>query len=375
MIVKIEDVGFNNKGAALMLYAIVAQLKQQYGENVKIVVENYLNDFQQFASLDLYKEASFQRYKIKWHNFISEKQLLSHRLVKPSQIDVVLNASGFSVGDIWYPNFKKRYESKLKNYKNLHKSGAKIIYLPQAFGAFTKPEVIDYCQALEKYVDVFFAREKVSHNYLQQIISSDKVKLFPDFTNLLEVKENYTKTNKYVVIIPNTKMINTTKYSEENYISFLKNTADYIHRKGYEVVLLNHEGHHDENLLEKLSGILEIPHTIETDKNAIEVKQIIKSAYAVISSRFHGAVSSLCQGVPLLVTSWSHKYGELLMDYKQEECIMDMVDKEGKNNLLLEKVLSEPSNTEIRTVLNNNSVIQKELSQKMWNEVFKIIDK
>src|SRR5690554_1360542 len=143
MIVKIEDVGFNNKGAALMLYAIVAQLKQHYGENVKIVVENYLNDFQQFASLDLYKEASFQRYKIKWHNFISDKQLLSHRLVKPSQIDVVLNASGFSVGDIWYPNFKRRYESKLKNYKNLHKSGTKIIYLPQAFGAFTKPEVID----------------------------------------------------------------------------------------------------------------------------------------------------------------------------------------------------------------------------------------
>src|SRR5690606_4185155 len=171
------------------------------------------------------------------------------------------------------------------------------------------------------------------------------------------------------------KMISTTKYSEEDYIRFLKNTANHIHQKGYEVILLNHEGHNDEKLLEKLSGILEIPHTVETDKNAIEVKQIIKSAYAVISSRFHGAVSSLCQGVPLLVTSWSHKYGELLMDYKQEDCIMDVVDKEGKNNLLLEKVLSKPSNTEIRTVLNNNSVIQKELSQKMWNEVFKIIEK
>lgn len=375
MIVKIEDVGFKNKGAALMLYAIIAQLKQHYGENVKIVTENYFNDFQQFASLDLYKEASFQRYKIKWHNFISDKQLLSHRLVKPSQIDVVLNASGFSVGDIWYPNFKNHYQNRLAKYKIYKKSGAKIIYLPQAFGAFTTPEVIDYGQALEKYVDVFFAREKISYGYLKQIISSDKVKLFPDFTNLLEVREHYANSNKYVVIIPNTKMITTTKYSEEDYIRFLKNTANYIHQKGYEVVLLNHEGHNDEKLLEKLSGILEIPHTVETDKNAIEVKQIIKSAYAVISSRFHGAVSSLCQGVPLLVTSWSHKYGELLMDYNQEQCMMEVVDKEGKNNLLLEKVLSEPSNTEIRTVLNNNSVIQKELTQKMWNKVFNIIEK
>src|SRR5690554_6180975 len=375
MIVKIEDVGFNIKGAALMLYAIIAQLKQHYGENVKTVTENYFNDFQQFASLDLYKEASFQRYKIKWHNFISEKQLLNNRLVKPSQIDVVLNASGFSVGDIWYPNSKNHYQNRLAKYKIYKKSGAKIIYLPQAFGAFTKPEVIDYCQALEKYVDVFFAREKVSYGYLQPIISSDKVKLFPDFTNLLDVTEAYAKANKYVVIIPNTKMISTTKYTEEDYINFLKNTADYVHSKGYELVLLNHEGPHDEKLLEKLSGLLDFSHTIETNKNAIEVKQIIKSAYAVISSRFHGAVSSLCQGVPLLVTSWSHKYGELLMDYNQEQCMMDVMDKESKNNLLLEKILSESSNKEIRTVLHNNSIAQKELTQKMWSEVFKIIEK
>ncbi len=45
------------------------------------------------------------------------------------------------------------------------------------------------------------------------------------------------------------------------------------------------------------------------------LKAIISKSELVITGRFHGMVAALGSGVPVIVTSWSHKYREVLDDF------------------------------------------------------------
>ena len=65
MIIKIEDISFENKGAELMLMAIIAQLKEKYGNELKIVVDSFAGTRLQKAKYNLFREIVLQRFKIK----------------------------------------------------------------------------------------------------------------------------------------------------------------------------------------------------------------------------------------------------------------------------------------------------------------------
>lgn len=54
-----------------------------------------------------------------------------------------------------------------------------------------------------------------------------------------------------------------------------------------------------------------------------QLKQIIGSSGLVITGRFHGMVAALGQGVPVIVTSWSHKYSEVLKDFELDGLALD----------------------------------------------------
>ena len=80
------------------------------------------------------------------------------------------------------------------------------------------------------------------------------------------------------------------------------------------------------NIMEEMNELLKTPIPIYSGLSGVEVKAIIKEAKLLISSRFHGVVSGLSQGVPTLCTSWSHKYVELMRDYQCEACLLDSLD-------------------------------------------------
>lgn len=374
MIVKIEDVGFNNKGAALMLYAIVKELKKQYeGQSITIVVSNYLGDFEQFASLNLYREAHFYKYGVNFLNFIPDVQLVNARLINPDKIDVIINASGFSIGDFWSKFITNKSQSRLKQYKKIKQRGGKVIFMPQAFGPFKDENVKKYVQDLNKVVDVFFAREKQSYEYLTEVIGSEKVKLCPDFTNLYTPEYEYNLSDKYVVLIPNSKMLESKSSGKEAYFNLFVELTKVIQQAGLKVVFLNHEGPKDFEIIEEiisLGGIKDAE--LLNDLNADQVKGVIKNAFVVVSSRFHGAVSSLSQNVPLLVTSWSHKYEELLKDYNFSDGVISS-DDITKSKIRLQELIEK--NGEIREKLTQNVKLQKELSSKMWQDIYKLLTK
>ncbi len=374
MIVKIEDIGFNNKGAALMLYAILDKLKEKYGKELIIVVDDMVGNRLQKANLNLFQEASFQRFKIK--NLIPTSQLLKYSLVNPKDINLILNASGFYLGDQWLPMDKVLKVERIKKYKFYKKHGAKIVYLPQAYGPFTEVEMIKYIRSIEKYVDLFFVRDQISLESLKKTLQNkDLALLYPDFTNIYEVaqyrKEELKK--KSVIIIPNFKMFYETDLSESDYIDFLSDTAARINKDGYEIVLLNHEGKLDMMIINKIIQKLKFEVKVYSDLPPDKIKYIIKGAYAVITSRFHGAVSSLSQGVPVLVTSWSHKDQELLRDYSLEENLFNCLKPEKEIQNCLFRILDPFENMRMREKIIQNAEEQKKLTSEMWNFVFQKI--
>ena len=60
-------------------------------------------------------------------------------------------------------------------------------------------------------------------------------------------------------------------------------------------------------------------HLVTQDHPPAVLRAIIGSCDFMIASRFHAMVSSLAKGVPTIVTSWSHKYTEVLAMFELQE--------------------------------------------------------
>jgi colanic acid/amylovoran biosynthesis protein len=101
--------------------------------------------------------------------------------------------------------------------------------------------------------------------------------------------------------------------------------------------------------------------------DAPTAKAVISQGHLVISSRYHGVVSALSQGVPALCTSWSHKYQELLAEYKMADCCLGL-DNIDAAKAKIEYMLK--NNREIRNGIVQNS--SRLTAEKMWQEIISL---
>jgi colanic acid/amylovoran biosynthesis protein len=374
MNVFIEEVGSTNKGAFLMYLAIQQQIEAKF-DTPKIIVDDKRFTKIEEAEHNFYKVAHFQRFKIKLHKIIDSTQLAKYNLVKFDDIKLVLNSGGYANGDFWYKAFgKKRFIEKLDRYKHFKKNDVPIILLPQAFDTFTSDFIKSYIVKVHDLADLIYARDQISLDNLQSVLGkSEKVKLAPDFTNLIEVTHTGLIDGEYVSIIPNAKMIQAGVISRNDYIESLLIIVNTVHSKGYEIVFLNHEGIEDEKLILEVTGKVNFDSIVLTNLDALEIKSVIRDSNMVITGRYHGLVSSLSQGVPVLATSWSHKYKELLADYNAENQLLDINNKAGLVKKLNENLQLE-NMKDLRNLLEDNSKLQKNKAKEMWHEIFKKIE-
>src|SRR5690606_25366184 len=96
-------------------------------------------------------------------NFIPTKLLKLYGLVKPSEIDIVIDAAGFAYSDQWGVSNCRELSSSSKIWK---KNNTKFIMLPQALGPFENEEIQKYVKIWAKNADLVFAREADSYQYL-----------------------------------------------------------------------------------------------------------------------------------------------------------------------------------------------------------------
>lgn len=381
MIFEIRGVDFVNKGAELMLHAVVQQVSSWHEDNI-VAIRPKIGSFRQRAELGLY-QLVWSDKKIPFAgpiihtiaNLTPQKLRNTYGITTYSEVQAIFDASGFAYSDQWGPG---KSEVMAKLTKRWKRKGKKIILLPQAFGPFTSTRIKDaFLQVLDN-VDLVFARDDVSYKHLMDLCgSSSYIKMAPDFTNLIkgQVPEYFiTETKlKQSCIIPNSRMLDkTTEGTRENYIPFLEECIKQIIKLGSEPFILIHDTN-DYEIALQLQNKFAQPIKIILESEPLHIKGILSSCYLVISSRFHGLISALSQGVPCLAAGWSHKYRMLLEDYGCQELLISSLDSEEEISHKLNLIIEEPSRSTIIDKLNQASFEQKKLASNMWAEVYEVL--
>ena len=382
MIIQIDGVGKTNKGAHLMLIATLNEIKKQYPD-AKVYVNSSSKEL--YALRDnvaleysFFYPFFFQRVldKLFIHKIISEIKFIKlSKFYVRKNVDLIIDIGGFQFGDQWNFNDMKNilWEKYLTKQRE---NGTKSIFLPQAFGTFTRERSQRIVKLLNQYAGLVFARDiKSRDNLINSGMNNDKILVYPDFTASVKgvIPEKCKKYGGRVCFIPNCKMISNNISDDHEYIAYFCTLINFVKERGYDVFLLNHEGNGDLVLCNKIKDKLTYDIPVVSGYNAIETKGIISISYLVISSRFHGCANALSSSVPCLATSWNHKYQTLQEEYGQKNCILDVHDINGSISQI-ETLLNRVKNNDVRKQLDIRIADIHKLNSEMWQSAWKWYD-
>lgn len=378
MKIVLSGVETNNKGAELMLYAILQEIERKWPD-----AEVFLPYTSVKQGLDYIKTPLKVKYwpiskllkKTCAHGIFTLLHLPARYMQDVYAVksaDYFIDGSGYLFTDQWQLSKEDvwKWEHLLKRMEN---QKSRIVFLPQAFGPIKYPNTKQIVSTINRYSSMIMARDHISYQMLNEsgLVDMNKVLLFSDFTSLVKgiIPKKYSHLNNAVCVIPNMRMVDMGMMAFDAYLSFLVEIISLAKSRNLKVYLLNHEGQVDEKLAYKCQKSMEDKIEVVTGLNALEVKGLISTAYAVVTSRFHGAVSALNSCVPCLATSWSHKYKELFIDYMMDDCILD-INNRGKTFEKISCIFDENQNKVIRQTLSNLMPQKQSTARQMWNYVW-----
>lgn len=348
-IVEIMGSGFVNKGAMLMMIAIMEQMRG-YRPDAKIAV------------------APMPQMK----RFLDYGMLpIIPGLIEYPDLNLLLDASGFAYSDQWGADYSRAAALK---FEKLNSYGTKLILLPQAFGPFQNPEIRALFRRIVAAVGLVFVRDRISLEHVRSVVGDDhKIRIAPDFTVLLEAKKPLEPSlyADKVCIVPNVRMLDKTATGDSaRYIDFLKKTVLASRTLGKSAFFLIHEGYGDFEIAQRVNHLLDKNCEIAIESDPLVLKGILGASAAVVSSRYHALIGSLSQAIPSLCVGWSHKYHELFSDYDFPEGIMDIDATQDELHKVLASFLNNSRRDGIIERLASSAKIQKEIVTKMWKTVF-----
>ena len=205
--------------------------------------------------------------------------------------------------------------------------------------------------------------------------SSGELRLAPDFTALLPGTAPFPGRvpSGAFCLIPNIRMLEKTPPEErETYTEFLAEAMRCAHKHGRAVIVLVHD-QGDLALCRSVVAAAGVPSTILEEPDPLAVKGIIGSCALVLSSRFHGLVNALSQGVPACATSWSHKYGRLLEEYGVPDLVMNPMRGAIEVEAKLSPLFDQVEHTRKRAIILARGADIRLGIERMWDDVIAIL--
>ncbi|MES9993376.1 MAG: polysaccharide pyruvyl transferase family protein [Candidatus Thiodiazotropha sp.] len=370
MIIEIKGTGFINKGAEMMLLTIIQELKHN---TVKFTTTPLSEtcEYSSYSVLGIYPKLSYIYKRFDFGKFgkLLPKQIRNiFGLVIDKDVDVVLDASGFAYSSKWNEYKTKRMANDCVRWKKMDK---KIILLPQAFGPLESKYIQKHMRRIIDNADIIYARDLLSYQTLLGIKDDQRViRMFPDFTILLkgEVPPYYDNSKHQVCIVPNQRMIDKVDNSD-NYMEFLTKIIKLIQLNGLQPYFLIHGGTQDENLAISINQRLTERIEIVNEQNPYYIKGIISKSKALIGSRFHSIASALYSSVPVIGTSWNHKYHYLFADFNFVEGLIETDASDDIINNKLKVVFDVTERNKLIEHLSLQNEKIKKKSEQMFNEV------
>lgn len=362
MVVVIQGAGTINKGAQLMLEAIVERL----GPRVSLGCQPRSADFFIRAELGLLQSTYMERFPAIssiGSNLLPEKIRTWYGLTAAKDVTGFVDASGFAFSDSF--GLKGiRFSAKSAQYQA--KKGIPIVMLPQAFGPFEHPEKAKWSRIMLENTKQIFVRDQVSAHMLDRLNLTTPIKVSPDFTIGLEPTPlDPICENPFAAIVPNMKLIESGTLSRPEYMERLIAYGKAAAKSGLDIVVVVHEigdAAISQALAEHLGASI-----YRSDKPR-ELKAALGQAKLVVSSRFHAVVGGLSQAKPTIALGWSHKYRELLMDFGVEGWL-DSIETSPESLVL--DVLNDASGQ--TTVTERKRALLNDV-ETMWQETEHILN-
>ncbi|HEX5513740.1 MAG TPA: polysaccharide pyruvyl transferase family protein [Gammaproteobacteria bacterium] len=376
----VVGVNYVNKGAQLMLHAIREQVARGpypavTSLNFKLARHGRRQGDRMPAAIWLETSRPGRAQALVRHvgNLLPSAIKKRYALVSDKEISVILDASGFLYSDQWGSKGLSRRVAMAELWRD---QGKKLILLPQAFGPFERAENRALMGKLVGLAELVYARDQESYDYLAEVApGAQNLRLAPDFTNLVKpvLSPEAEKYRGAVAVVPNQRMLD--KQSGEaasNYQDFMVAACRKLREAGKSVFLLLHE-RGDRALAAELQSRLGNDLDIVFRDDPVELKGIIGQCDFIFASRFHAIVSALSQGVPVIGTSWSHKYRRLYEDYGANELLISTL---SQANETFGRILADLCQVESRDRINQKlaaaAQLQKQKAAGMWDEIFAV---
>lgn len=221
--------------------------------------------------------------------------------------------------------------------------GKPIVKVSQAIGPFKNPINRVLAKVFLPRVSLICARGRQTEAFLVGL-GIRNYKVFPDaaFNLSLAVvrkgfRERYALSKKgksLVGISPSQVVYGKCLRKGINYTDVMARFAEYLISEGYDVMLIPHsarEGsvktrNNDLPVMEKIYNRMTSKDAVRVVREELtpsELRILIGQLDLFVASRFHAMISALCMKAPTLVFGWSHKYAEVLDDFKLSGTAMD----------------------------------------------------
>jgi polysaccharide pyruvyl transferase WcaK-like protein len=243
----------------------------------------------------------------------------------PGKIDALFDLGNVYYCDSWPQPVEKRIRRSIRGNQVFQK--ARVVYLPCSWGPYRR----EHRSLLEELTRdaIIFARDRISLDYLNEALGSERAVFCPDLALMCEQEEptrgadllrelGISTQEPLLGLIPNARCVEqgvTPLEDPSAYHDRLQHVVQWARENGYQVVGLSHmvDTRRD---LELLAG-LGVP--VIDSNDPLTIRSVIANLSAAVCSRYHGLVNCLVHGVPVVSLGWQHKYRGLMQYFDLQE--------------------------------------------------------